>query len=196
MTDEANTETLKRGRPRGTSKVKPPPIRREPVHRGPHGGGEEPFHNPNYEFYPHEARDKFYIPKDITDAIERDWEQKLVWFALEIMGKPNEFLPGHRRNQWEEVRKGDFEGQFDHFGIKDGIVCVERVALFRQPIQITRKAVAYRERQAAAPIIGMRQKVSAQGVDNITMPGGAQHESALRHNRLKTTYEPGPKIPD
>ena len=178
------------GRPRGSRNARRSP-RREPAHRG----WDEPDRNENYEFIPYEARDKFYISKEIIDAIARDWQQALGWKALEIMGKPNEFLPSYRVNQWEEVRAGDFDGQFDHFGIKDGIIRIENLALFRQPIQITRKAVAYRERQAAAPIIGMRQKVSAQGVDGITMPGGAEHISARSQNRLRTTYEPV-KIPE
>jgi hypothetical protein len=184
MSEQPETETPKRGRP-------PKHVQRKPMR----GDDEEP-RNLNYEFHPYEARDKFYIPKDVTDAIEREWEQALMWMALEIMGKPNEFIAGRRQNQWEEVRAGDFDGQFDHFGIKDGIIRIESVALFRQPIQIHRKARAYDKRQAAAPIRDNIKKHSETGVDGITMPGGAEHPSARSQNRHRTSYEPGPKIPD
>jgi hypothetical protein len=187
MIDETQTdETPKRGRPKGAkTKPKPPPQRRY--------SGDDPDRMERYEFIPYEAHDKFYISKEQTDAIERDWQQALGWKALEIMGKPNEFLPSYRVNQWEEVRAGDFDGQFDHFGIKDGIICIENVALFRRPIQIHRKAVAWDKRQADAPIMDRRKAHAEVGVENISMPGGASHPSARAHNRHRTTYE---KIPD
>jgi hypothetical protein len=194
---EQQTETTEKrspGRPKGAKTKRP--VRREPVHRGPHGGDEEPDLNPRYEFYPHEARDRFHIPKDVTDSIEADWGQKLMWIALECLGKENEFVATRRRNQWEEVRKGDFEGQFDHFGIKDGIVRIENLALFRQPIEISRKAVDWERRQAAAAITNMRRSHAETGVDNIPMPGGASHPSARAQNRHKTSWEEGPKIPE
>jgi hypothetical protein len=190
MSDEQQAETAKRppGRPRGAkTKPKPPPPRRH---------GDDPDRMERYEFRPYEARDKFYISKEQTDAIARDWEQALEWKSLEIMGKPNEFLPSYRANQWEEVRAGDFDGQFDHFGIKDGIICIENVALFRRPIQMQRKAVAWDKRQADAPIIDRRRSHAEVGVENISMPGGASHPSARAQNRYRTTYEPGPKIPE
>jgi hypothetical protein len=189
---QADTETPKRGRPRGSTSKRQPVHR--PVHRGPHGDDDDPDRVEKYVYVPHEARDKFYIQKDITDSIERDWGQKLQWMALEILGKPND-LTSFRQNLWEEVRAGDFEGQFDHFGIRDGIVCVERVALFRRPIEMHRKAVTYRDREAAAPIVGNIRKHSVEGVD-VPMPGGGGHPSALAKNRFVRSYEPGPKIPD
>jgi hypothetical protein len=164
--------------------------------RKPVRSDEEEYRDQRYEFFPYEARDKFYIPKDVTDSIERDWGQALVWMALEILGKPNEFIAGRRQNQWEEVRAGDFEGQFDHFGIKDGIIRIEGMVLFRQPIEIHRKARAYDKRQAAAPIIDNVRKHSETGVDGITMPGGAEHPSALQKNRHRQSFEPGPRVPD
>jgi len=191
MTDEqVETETPRRGRPKGSRNAKRHPLR-EPVHRG---RDEEPYRDQRYEFYPHESKDKFYIPKDITDSIAAEWGQALMWMALEILGQPNEFIASRRRNQWEEVRAGDFEGQFDHFGIKDGIIRIEGMALFRQPIEKHRKARAYDKRQADAPIVGNIRKHSVEGID-VSMPGGGDHPSALAKNRHVRSYEPGPKIP-
>src|SRR6516162_6102756 len=195
MSDEAETEKRSPGRPKG-AKTKRRSVH-EPVHNGPHGDDEEPDRDQRYEFHPYEARDKFYIPKDVCDAIRDEWGQALQWMALEIMGQPNEErIASARRNQWEEVRKGDFEGQFDHFGIKDGIVRIENLALFRQPIEISRKAVDWERRQAAAAITNMRRSHAETGVDNIPMPGGASHPSARAQNRHKTSWEEGPKIPE
>jgi hypothetical protein len=197
MSNEQEADTTEK---RGPGRPKRQPVhrglRREPLHRGPRNDAGYGDRIEKYEFHPYEAQDKFYIPKDVIDSIERDWGQALMWMALEIMGKPNEFIPGRRRNQWEEVRAGDFEGQFDHFGIKDGIIRIEGMALFRQPIEIHRKARAYDKRQADAPIRDNIRKHSETGVDGITMPGGGEHPSARAQNRIRTSYEPGPRIPD
>jgi hypothetical protein len=192
-TDTTPNPKRRPGRPKGsTSKRR---TERRPMHRG-RDRDDLPDRVERYEFFPFEARDKFFVQKEVTDTIERDWGMKLCWFALEIAGKPNEFIAARRRNQWEEVRAGDFEGQLDYLGVKDGIICIESVALFRQPIEIYRKAVAYERRQAAGAITNMRRSHAEEGVGGVSMPGGAEHPSALQKNRHKTSYEPGPKIPE
>jgi hypothetical protein len=71
------------------------------------------------------------------------------------------------------------------------------MVLMHQPVEVNDKARAYEKRMAEGAIINMRRSHAETGVDNISMPGGSQHESALRHNRHKTSWEAGPtKIPE
>jgi len=192
MSDEqADTKTSKRppGRPKG-SKGKRRNADRDPIHK--------PMRENNdraemYEFIPYEAHDKFYIDRDIVKSAERDWGIALMWVALEVLGKPlDDFVAARRRNHWEEMRKGDCEGMFDHLGHRDGVIKVENMVLMRQPIEVQAKARLYEKRQAAAAITNMRQSHATEGVD----VKGGDHPSALAKNRHRTSYEEGPKIPD
>jgi hypothetical protein len=198
MNDEqADTETPKRGRPKGSASKRR--VKREPVHQGPHDDGGYGDRIEKYEFIPFESHDKFYIPADVVKDFERDYQRRLMWVSLECMGKPmDDFVMARRRNGWEEMpsRQAGGPGIFDYLGVRDGVVKVENMVLMHQPVQTNDKARAYEKRQAEAAIKQMRQSHALEGV-NVAMPGGGQHESALRQNRHRTSYEPGPvKIPE
>jgi hypothetical protein len=194
MTDEqqTETETPKRGRPK-RSKTK-----REPLHQGPHYDDGYGDRIEKYEFIPFESHDKFYIDRDTVKAFERDYGRRLMWVALECMGKPlDDFVAARRRNHWEEMpsRQAGGPGIFDYLGVRDGVVKVENMVLMHQPIEVNEKARAYEKRQADNAITNMRRSHAETGVDGVSMPGGAEHPSALQKNRHRTSYEPV-KIPE
>jgi hypothetical protein len=195
MSDQ-QAETAEKRRPGRPSKAKP---KRPPVHKGPHDDDGYGDRIEQYEFIPFESHDKFYIDRDLVKNFERDYGRRLMWVALECMGKPlDDFVNARRRNGWEEMpsRQTGGPGIFDYLGVRDGVVKVENMVLMHQPIEVNEKARAYEKRQAEAAIRQMRQSHALEGL-NVSMPGGGQHESALRQNRHRTSYEPGPtKIPE
>src|SRR5215469_6271748 len=79
MTDEATSETPKRGPGRPPKHVRRQSMRK-PVHSGNDG---DPDRNEKYEFIPYEARDKFYIPHDVVESFRRDFGRVLMWVATE-----------------------------------------------------------------------------------------------------------------
>jgi hypothetical protein len=194
MTDE-QTETSAKRSP-GRPKAKRRSVDREPVHKGPHYDGGYGERIEKYEFIPFESHDKFYIPLDIVKSFEREYGRRLMWVALECMGKPlDDFVAARRRNHWEEMpsRQAGGPGIFDYLGVRDGVVKVENMVLMHQPIEVNEKARAYEKRQAEAAITNMRRSHSEEGV-GVSMPGG-NDPAALRKNRHRTSYEPGP-IPE
>ena len=192
MTDEqqTETETPKRGRPK-RSKTK-----REPLHQGPHYDDGYGDRIEKYEFHPFEAHDKFHVSRDDTEGYRLNTGRVLMWVARECMGKAlDDYWAARIRNQWDHVRAGEDGGRFDRLGIKDGVIAVENIFLMSQPEEINRKARAYEKRQADNAITNMRRSHAETGVDGVSMPGGAEHPSALQKNRHRTSYEPV-KIPE
>jgi hypothetical protein len=197
MTDEqAETETPKRGPGRPSKrnadrqpmrKVKPPPERRY----------TDPDRLEQYEFIPFESHDKFYIPRDVVKNFEIDYGRRLMWVALECMGKPlDDFVAARRRNGWEEMpsRQAGGPGIFDYLGVRDGVVKVENMVLMHQPVEINDKARLYEKRQAEAAITNMRRSHADEGIP-VSMPGG-NDPAARAKNVHRRSYEPGPKIPE
>ena len=194
MSDQ-QAETAEKRRPGRPSKAKP---KRPPVHKGPHDDDGYGDRIEQYEFIPFESHDKFYIDRDTVKAFERDYGRRLMWVALECMGKPlDDFVAARRRNHWEEMpsRQAGGPGIFDYLGVRDGVVKVENMVLMHQPIEVNEKARAYEKRQADNAITNMRRSHAETGVDGVSMPGGAEHPSALQKNRHRTSYEPV-KIPE
>jgi len=107
MSDEqqadTDTETPKRGRPRGsTSKRR---VKREPVHRGAHpeDDGQDPL--ANFEYRPFEQENLLAIDPDIVRGIEREWGYSLLWVCFEAGGKPfPSLVSARKRNGYAEVR--------------------------------------------------------------------------------------------
>src|SRR5215470_14986247 len=99
MSDQAETTEK-----RGPGRPKRAKTKREPVHKGPHANDVYGDRIENYEFIPFESHDKFYIPQDVVKDFERDYGRRLMWVALECMGKPlDDFVSARRRNGWEEM---------------------------------------------------------------------------------------------
>jgi hypothetical protein len=189
---EQQTETPKRGpgRPKKRNAVREP--LRKPVHSG---RDDDPDRIEKYEFHPFEAHDKFHVSRDDTEGYRLNTGRVLMWVARECMGKAlDDYWAARIRNQWDHVRAGEDGGRFDRLGIKDGVIAVENIFLMSQPEEINRKARAYEKRQANAAVTRMRESHATEGID-VPMPGGGAHESALRQNRHRSSYEKS-QIPD
>jgi hypothetical protein len=189
MSDE-QTETPKRGRPRKRT------VKREPIHRGPHGGDDD-AQDPldNFEYSPFEARDALAIDPDIVRGIRDEWGYSLLWVCFESLGRPYpELVNARKRNGYSEVKKGNFGGCLDHLADRDGRLVKEGLVLMARPNQIEEMARRHDTRAAKAAIENMRRSHAEEGLSNISMPEG-NSGSALRQNRHKSTFEPVPKIP-
>jgi hypothetical protein len=198
MSDEqqADTETTKRppGRPKG-SKTKRRKIAREPVHRGRDSDdGQDPL--VGFEYRPYEQENALAIDPDIIRSIDREWGYSLLWVCYECNGKPfPNLVTARKRNGYAEVRRGNFGGALDHLCDRDGNIIREGLRLMARPVQIERMAKAHDAKLAKAAVAQMKASHQLEGV-NVSMPGGGDHPSALKHNRHQQTFEPGPRIPD
>jgi hypothetical protein len=196
MSDEQQAETPKRGRPRGSTskRVKPPPARRDSVHRGPHyNDGQDPLEN--FEYRPYEQENVLAIDPEIVRGIEKEWGFSLLWVCFECNGKPfPNLVSARRRNGYSDVVKGNFNGALDHLCDRDGNIIREGLRLMARPTSIQRLAEAHDKRAARGAIENMRRSHAEEGLSNISMPEG-NSGSALRQNRHRTSYEPPPKIP-
>jgi hypothetical protein len=200
MSDEQQAETTeKRGRPKGSrDKPKPPPVRRDPVHRGAHHRADDDGQDPldGFEYRPYTQDNPLSIDPDIVRGIERDWGYSLLWVCYENCGKPTPNLVSARqKNGYAPVTKGNFGGALDFMCDKhDGGIRHEGLMLMARPTQIQRMAEAHDKRAAKAAVDHMKASHQVEGL-NVSMPGGGDHPSALRQNRHRSTFEPGPKIP-
>ena len=201
MSDQqSEPATEKRGRPKGSrDKPKPPPVRRDPVHRGAHHRAADDGQDPldNFEYRPYEQDNPLSIDPDIVRSVERDWGFSLLWVCYENCGKPTPNLVSARiKNGYAPVKRGNFDGALDHMCDKhDGGIRHEGLMLMARPIEIQRMAEAHDKRAARGAIENMRRSHAEEGLSNISMPEG-NSGSALRQNRHRTSYEPGPKIPE
>jgi hypothetical protein len=196
MSDEQQAETAgKRSprRPRGsrTSKrhIKPPP------HRGSHSGSDDVLEG--FEYKPFEQENPLSIDADIVRGIERDWGYSLLWVCFENCGVPTPNLVSARvKNGYAPVQRGNFGGALDHMCDKrDDGIRHSGLMLMARPTQIEEMARRHDKRAAKAAVDHMKASHQAEGL-NVSMPGGGDHPSALRQNRHRSTFEPGPKIPE
>ena len=199
MSDEQQTETTteKRspGRPKG-SRTKRRRTEREPVHQGAHrpDDGQDPLDG--FEYRPFEQENLLAIDPDIVRGIEREWGYSLLWVCFEANGKPfPNLVSARRRNGYADVHRGNFGGALDHLCDRDGNIVREGLRLMARPIEIQRMAEAHDKRAAKAAVDHMKASHQSEGL-NVSMPGGGDHPSALRQNRHKSTFEPGPRIPE
>jgi hypothetical protein len=197
MSDEQQAEpTEKRspGRPKG-AKTKPKP----PPHRGASHRGDDDGQDPldNFEYRPFEAENPLSIDSEIVRGIERDWGYSLLWVAYEVNGKPfPQLVSARQRNGYAPVTKGNFGGALDFMCDKhDGGIRHEGLMLMARPMEIQRIATAHDKHAADAAITNMRRSHADEGLSNISMPEG-NNAAARAKNRHKSTFEPGPRIPE
>jgi hypothetical protein len=201
MTDDQQAETPKRGRPRGsTSKPKPPPVRRDSVHRGPHRGPHyDDGHGDlleNFEYRPFEARDALAIDADTVRSVRDEWGYSLLWVCFESLGRPfPELVNARKANGYAEVVRGNFGGSLDHLADRDGRMVKEGLVLMARPTQIEEMARQHDKRAAKAAVENMRRSHRDEGLSGISMPEGNSAAARVR-NVHKTSYEPGPKVPE
>jgi hypothetical protein len=191
--EQAASEKRSPGRPRGSTskrRVKPPPPQREPHHDDGHGDILEGF-----EYRPFERDNPLAIDPDIVRGIERDWGYSLLWVCYENCGKPTPNLVSARvKNGYAPVTRGNFGGALDFMADKhDGGIRHEGLMLMARPTEIQRQADAYKKRAAKAAVDHMKASHQVEGL-NVSMPEG-NSASALRQNRHRSTFEPGPSIP-
>jgi hypothetical protein len=200
MSDQQSETAEKRspGRPKGSkTKPKPPPVRRDPVHRGAHRGdddGQDPLDN--FEYRPFEQENPLSIDADIVRGIEKDWGYSLLWVAYEVNGKPfPQLVSARQRNGYAPVTKGNFNGLLDFLCDKrDGGIRHEGLMLMARPCEIQRQADAYEKRAARAAVENMRRSHAEEGVSGVSMPGG-NDPAARSKNVHRQSYEPV-KIPE
>jgi hypothetical protein len=201
MSNDQTEATEKRspGNPRGPkTKPKPPPVRRDPVHRGAHRGdadGQDPLDN--FEYRPFEQENALAIDPEIVRGIRDDWGYCLLWVCYEVTGRPfPQLVNARQRNGYAPVTKGNFGGCLDYLTDKhDGGIRHEGLMLMARPVEIEHMAKAHDKRAAKAAIENMRRSHAEEGVSGVTIPGG-NDPAALRQNRHRQTFEPLPKIPE
>jgi hypothetical protein len=97
-------------------------------------------------------------------------------------------MASHRRNGFQEVRKGSFGGQLDFLCDPEGRITKGGMVLMARPAQIDDMARAYERKAAKKAVEDMRRKHSDEGV-NVTMPGGGRDPSTRQHNRHASSFE-------
>jgi hypothetical protein len=187
--DEQAETTEKRspGRPKGAkTKPKPPPVRREPLHRGAHRGLQSDTALVDYVYNPDLPSSPFDIDPTIIAGIWRDYEFAVEWHVQEVAGKVmDRYITQRARNRWAPVRKGNFGGALDHLCDRDGYVRREGQLLEGLPIQFYKVAKAHQKHAADDAPAQMKRSHAIEGVP----VEGGRHESALRHNKHRQTFE-------
>jgi len=195
MTDETQAETsMRRGRPAGSrNKPKRANAQREPVHQPMHDNADD-LESFDPELYT--PSDPMRFPPDVIRTLENDFGHVLQWVTTEVGGKAYPDFVNHRRRQgFQEVRRGSFQGLLRPYvssGDANGVVTVEGAMLMTIPIQFWRKIKA--KMKAAADEAKARHE-QAHRTEGVNVPGG-DHESALAHNKHRHGYSPYEKVPD
>src|SRR5262245_35411635 len=88
----------------------------------------EPVHEPrsvrvddDFAYQPFESRDPLHIDDEVLRSIEHDYGYRLQWCVESVLGQPqDEIMSAHRKNKFQEVRKGSFGGQLDYLADREG----------------------------------------------------------------------------
>ena len=191
-TDTPQEKTEQAPRKRGRPKLKRlagerGPLRqrlreREPTIR------EEQEHA-NFVYQPFENINPLHIDTEILRSIEHDYGYRLQWNAETVLGQPQEqAMASHKRNGFQEVRKGSFGGLLDYLCDREGRIAKDGLVLMARPAEIDDQARAYERKAARKAIEDMKRKHSDEGV-NVTMPGGGRDPAAREHNRHRSSFE-------
>lgn len=129
-----------------------------------------------------------YIPREVyPDGIE------FMWGTRSIRGQDTpQIRSGYFKDGWREVHDEDFQGsRFWEYSRNrwarddSGYICYEACILLGQREEITFKAEAKRVRMAKEQLLIREQSITGGGM-NAT---GAEHPSALAHNKIQRTVE-------
>jgi hypothetical protein len=196
MTDEQQAETAeKRGHLKGR-KPKPPPVRRDSVHRGPHGYGDRDPLPEAFTHSPYEPSSIFDIDRDILDAIRNDHGVELLWVTTEVAGKPFPMFLSQRLKNHGQVVEGRnvFGGKIAHLCNAEGRYVRENMVLVAMPVEVCEMSRAYERRQAKEAISRMQASHRSEGVP-VT---GGNEEAARKQNFHKRSYAPfeRDRVPD
>src|SRR5262249_11846156 len=109
---------------------------------------------------------------------------------LKQPGSRREWVTARQKNGFVDCHASDFDHKLAYLAGPDGRIVVGGLILMCRPRQYEEQARAYEKRKAALNIEQMKQSHAERGVDGVSMPGGAEHESALRQNRHRQSYVP------
>src|SRR5262249_33488684 len=138
------------------------------------------------QYQPFENNNPLHIDDEIVRSIERDYGYCLQWCAETVLGQAqDESMASHRRNKFQEVRKGSFGGWLDFLCDREGRITKGGLVLMARPFDIEQMARAYEKKAARRAIDDMRRKHSTEGIN---VPGGS-HPNAREHNRHSSHFE-------
>src|SRR5215467_3197894 len=103
----------------------------------------------NFVYQPFENINPLHIDTEILRSIEHDYGYRLQWNAETVLGQPQEqAMASHKRNGFQEVRKGSFGGLLDYLCDREGRIAKDGLVLMARPAEIDDMARTY-ERKAA-----------------------------------------------
>jgi hypothetical protein len=175
----------KRGRPR--KKVGRGPLR-EPRMSMRQEQERESQLMEGFAYQPFENVNPLHIDMEVLRAIEHEYGYRLQWNCETVLGQPQEAaMSSHRRNGFQEVRKGSFGGILDFLCDREGRITKDGVVLMARPAQIDDLAKTYERKAARRAVEDMKRKHSDEGISGVTMPGG--NKEARQHNRHGSSFE-------
>src|SRR5262245_49768458 len=128
-----------------------------------------------FTYQPFENVNPLHIDPEILRNIEHDYGYRLQWNAETVLGQPQEqSMASHRRNGFQEVRKGSFGGMLDFLCDREGRIFKDGVVLMARPCEMDDQARAYERKAARRAVEDMKRKHSDEGVPGVTMPGGSR----------------------
>src|SRR5262245_21113804 len=129
-----------------------------------------------------ENPDRYYIPSD-----QRPEGMDLQWNTCTIYGQEmSQHINSWVRSGWTPIHRDDFDGLYRHMPADDaGFIKLDGMALCARPEEFSRKARA-RDVAKAREQISLKEQACRGGEINAT---GANHPSALAHNRITRSME-------
>src|SRR5262245_61661927 len=113
--------------------------------------------NPEFTYQPFEQINRLHIDDDTVRSIEREYGYCLQWCVETALGQPqDEIMSAHRRNKFQEVRKGSFGGALDFMCDRDGRITHGGVVLMARPFDVEQLARAYQKKAARGQINDMK----------------------------------------
>ena len=187
--EQADSETPKRGRPRKA----PRHIKREPT-RMPRRLTEDDVESCKVQLYTH--HDPLGFPLEVLWQLEHEWGYGGEWAAFENCGLPDKRLTIRLGQGFQQPTRDSFQGLFKPYVAKrPGPITEGGLAFIVAPMHIYRRLKQLEKREADAAPENMRRSHRDEGVSGVSMPEG-NNAAARAKNRHKSTFEPGPQIPE
>lgn len=184
-----------KGKPRGPRKVQADHITgtnfESPATNKPPSGGRwkmKAAHNWESMDGLSESPDRFHIPKNILARIPG---MSFQWVTKEVYGQiQHQHMADFTKTGWTPVHQEDFDGIFDGMFMPrgaEGEINNGGLVLMARPQEITDRALEKDYRKAKEQI-----QIKERALRGGDLPGvrDADHESALRTNRIKKHREP------
>lgn len=143
------------------------------------------FKKKNVAWEDYSGEDLLSIEQGVLDDYKREglvfqWQPRSVYGDEKVCSR---LLTNMERNGWEIVTPDDLK---NFPGIP---ACeVDSLVLMARPRQVEEKAREHDRRAAKAATDRVAHGLK-EGVPGISMPGGANHPSALRSNKINRTFE-------